>query len=82
MLEPNDNPATQAFQKALVEQGIPLTAFLSTDIHAEVERLKGRGVVFRSGPTDMGMVTLAVFEDTCGNLLQLYQPGERPDGEA
>ena len=73
-LEPNENPATKTFQKALFEQGIPFNAFEVADIAAEYERLTGLGVVFRSEPTDMGGVIVAMFEDTCGNLIQIYQP--------
>jgi catechol 2,3-dioxygenase-like lactoylglutathione lyase family enzyme len=73
LLEPNENPAAQTFQKALFEQGIPLTAFAVDDIQKEYERLKSLGVVFRTEPTSMGPATVAVFDDTCGNLIQLYQ---------
>ncbi|MFH1764273.1 MAG: VOC family protein [Gemmatimonadota bacterium] len=73
VLEPNANPAAQAYQEALFGAGIPLTAFASEDIQEEYERLKKSGVVFRSEPTKMGPATLAMFEDTCGNLIQLYQ---------
>ena len=75
-LEPNANPAGQAFQKAMFEQGIPIAAFESADIGAEVARLKKSGVVFTQEPTPMGPVTQAVFVDTCGNLIQLYQVHE------
>lgn len=75
VLEPNSNPATQTFQAALLEQGIPWTAFESSDIHAEFAQLKERGAVFRTEPTEAGGTTLAVFEDTCGNLIQMYQVG-------
>ena len=74
VLEPNDNPATKTFQRAIFEQGIPYTAFEVDDIQTEYERLTGRGVTFRTKPTKTGPVTLAVFEDTCGNLIQIYQP--------
>jgi glyoxylase I family protein len=74
VLEPNANPASKAFQQAIFQQGIPLTAFESEDLAAEVERLKGHGVVFTTEPTQMGPVQVAVFSDTCGNLIQLYQP--------
>lgn len=74
-LEPNSNPAGKTFQKALFEQGIPATAFESSDIAAEYDRLTGRGVAFTQAPTKAGPVTIAVFSDTCGNLIQLYQPG-------
>jgi predicted enzyme related to lactoylglutathione lyase len=73
-LEPNANPAGKAFQQAMFQQGIPLTAFESEDLEAEVERLKGHGVAFKTEPTQMGPVKVAVFSDTCGNLIQLYQP--------
>jgi catechol 2,3-dioxygenase-like lactoylglutathione lyase family enzyme len=73
VLEPNENPAGKTFQNALFEQGIPLTAFAVDDIQQEYERLKGLGVVFQTPPTVMGPVTVAVFDDTCGNLIQIYQ---------
>jgi len=72
-LEPNVYPAAQGYQKALFDAGIPLTAFASDDVQEEYERLVERGVEFRSEPTDMGPTTTAVFEDTCGNLIQIYQ---------
>jgi glyoxylase I family protein len=73
VLEPNSNPAARAYQAALFEQGIPITAFEVDDIQAEVRRLKGQGVVFTMEPTPTGPVTIAIFADTCGNLIQLYQ---------
>jgi glyoxylase I family protein len=73
-LEPNANPAGRAFQEAMFAQGIPLAAFEVSDIAAECARLKAQGVAFTSEPTRMGPVTIAVFADTCGNLIQLYQP--------
>ncbi len=73
VLEPMGHPAARPYQKALFEAGIPATSFESKDIHREFERLEKRGVVFRSKPTSMGPVTVALFEDTCGNLLQLHQ---------
>ena len=73
LLEPNDNPAAKTFQKAIFEQGIPLTAFAVEDIQKEYERMKRLGVVFRMEPTKTGEATVAVFDDTCGNLIQLYQ---------
>jgi predicted enzyme related to lactoylglutathione lyase len=72
-LEPNSNPAARTYQRALFEQGIPLTAFCVEDIRSEYERLKKLGVVFVSEPTEMGTATVAVLNDTCGNLIQLYQ---------
>jgi catechol 2,3-dioxygenase-like lactoylglutathione lyase family enzyme len=73
VLEPNANPAAKTYQKGIFEQGIPLTAFAVDDIRKEYARLRARGVVFRTEPTEAGPVTIAVFEDTCGNLIQLYQ---------
>lgn len=73
VLEPNGHPAASAYQSALRKDGIPITAFESTAIHSEVQRLKDRGVVFTMAPTVAGNVTLAIFSDTCGNLLQVYQ---------
>ena len=73
-LEPNANPAGKAFQSAMFAQGIPLAAFEVADIAAEFSRLSAKGVAFTKAPTPAGPVTLAVFADTCGNLIQLYQP--------
>jgi hypothetical protein len=73
LLEPNENPAAQVFQKALYDQGIPLTAFASADVRAEYARLKALGVVFRGEPMQMGTTTAGAFEDSCGNLIQLYE---------
>ncbi|XXX74501.1 VOC family protein [Sorangium sp. So ce134] len=73
VLEPNANPAAKTFQQAMFAQGIPLTAFEVTDLRAEFARLKERQVAFTQEPTPMGPVMTAVFADTCGNLIQLYQ---------
>lgn len=73
LLEPNSNPAAKTYQKAIFEQGIPLTAFAVDDIQKEYERLKELEVEFSMEPTNMGMTTVAVFNDTCGNLIQIYQ---------
>lgn len=73
-LEPNGNPAAKAFQKAMFEQGIPLAAFEVSDMAAEFARLKALGVAFTQEPAAMGPVIIARFSDTCGNLIQLYQP--------
>jgi catechol 2,3-dioxygenase-like lactoylglutathione lyase family enzyme len=73
-LEPNANPAAKAYQEALMKQGIPCTAFEVDDIEREYEQLRARGVVFTVPPTASGPVTIAVFADTCGNLIQIYQP--------
>jgi catechol 2,3-dioxygenase-like lactoylglutathione lyase family enzyme len=74
VLEPNANPAAKAFQEAIFKQGIPITAFEVDDLRAEHERLKSLGVMFTMKPTDQGPVMIAIFSDTCGNLIQLYQP--------
>ena len=73
-LEPNANPAGRAFQDAMFKQGIPIAAFEVDDIAGEWGRLKGLGVVFTQEPTKSGPVTIAICADTCGNLIQLYQP--------
>lgn len=71
LLEPDGHPAAGPFKKALVSDGIPFTQFAVDDVYAEVERLKGLGVTFTQDPTDFGPVVTAVFDDTCGNLIQL-----------
>lgn len=73
-LEPNENPAGKTFQKALFDQGIPATALHSTDIDADYKRLSEKGVAFRAPPVAMGPVKQAVFSDTVGNLIMIYQP--------
>ena len=74
VLEPNANPAGKTFQEAMFSQGIPLTAFEVADIAGEFARLTAKGVAFTRPPEPAGPVTLAIFADTCGNLIQLYQP--------
>ena len=73
-LEPNAHPAGKTFQDAMFSQGIPVAAFEVTNIADEFARLSAKGVAFTRQPTEAGPVTLAVFADTCGNLIQLYQP--------
>ncbi|HKU14674.1 MAG TPA: VOC family protein [Steroidobacteraceae bacterium] len=73
-LEPNANPAGRAFQAAMFEQGIPIAAFEVDDVRQEFRRLKSSGVVFSREPMQAGAIVLAVFADTCGNLLQIYEP--------
>ena len=73
-LEPNANPAAKTFQQAMFAQGIPLAAFEVSDIKGEFARLTAEGVAFLRPPAQAGPVTFAVFADTCGNLIQLYQP--------
>lgn len=74
VLEPDEHPAARPFKAALVADGIPFTAFLVEDVQAEYTRLKGCGVRFTQEPADMGSVTTAVLDDTCGNLIQIMQP--------
>jgi catechol 2,3-dioxygenase-like lactoylglutathione lyase family enzyme len=74
VLEPMAFPPARVYQKALFEAGIPATAVITSDIAADVRRLKARGVTFRGEPTNMGLITAVVFEDTCGNLINLVQP--------
>jgi len=73
LLEPNENPVAQEYQKGIFDQGIPAASFSVTDIGAEYEKLKSLGVAFTMEPTEMGNVTIAVFDDTCGNLIQIMQ---------
>jgi catechol 2,3-dioxygenase-like lactoylglutathione lyase family enzyme len=74
LLEPNSSyPEMKALKTALVRDGIPFTAFLVGDVQQEYERMKDLGVQFTMEPTNMGMTTAAVFDDTCGNLIQIYQ---------
>jgi len=70
-LEPDEHPAARPFKQALVEDGIPFTSFAVDDVAAEYDRLVARGVRFTQPPTEMGPVTTAVFDDTCGNLIQI-----------
>jgi catechol 2,3-dioxygenase-like lactoylglutathione lyase family enzyme len=71
VLEPDEHPAARPFKEALVADGIPFTSFAVADVHAEFDRLKGLGVTFTQEPASMGPVTTAVFDDTCGNLIQI-----------
>jgi catechol 2,3-dioxygenase-like lactoylglutathione lyase family enzyme len=71
VLEPDQHPAAATFKRALVADGIPFTVFSVKDVPAEYERLKGLGVTFTQEPLSMGGMTTAVFDDTCGNLIQI-----------
>jgi len=73
VLEPNAHPATQAYQAAIHADGIPVAAFQVSGMDSEVERLSDLGVKFTSQPADVGTAVIAVFDDTCGNLIQLYE---------
>ena len=75
LLEPDEHPAARSFKEALVEDGIPATSFGVQDVNAEFQRLKDLGVRFTQEPVEMGPVTTAVFDDTCGNLIQIAQQG-------
>ena len=70
-LEPSEHPAVGPFKTALVADGIPFTSFAVTDVNAEFERLSALGVEFTQPPIAMGPMTTAVFDDTCGNLIQI-----------
>lgn len=73
LLEPNEHPAAKEYQKRLLADGIPATMFGVADIYQEYERLSANGVTFTMKPTTMGEFTIAVFDDTCGNLIQIIQ---------
>src|SRR5215216_6988071 len=74
LLEPNaDYPAMKALKESLMQDGIPITAFQVADIQKEYARLKALGVEFTMEPTNMGTTTVAIFNDTCGNLIQIFQ---------
>ena len=72
-MEPSSHPAATPFRRALVADGIPYASFAVDDVRAEYERLRGLGVRFTMEPVDMGPVTIAVLDDTCGNLIQIAQ---------
>lgn len=76
LLEPNSHPAASAYQAALYSDGIPITSFQVADIDEEFARLSAAGVRFTADPVDLGGARIAVFDDTCGNLIQMY---ETPD---
>lgn len=75
VLEPNENPAARTYQESIFKQSIRATQFLVGDIQKEYQRLKGLGVKFSMGPTKVTGSTIAVFDDTCGNLIQMTQLG-------
>jgi predicted enzyme related to lactoylglutathione lyase len=77
LLEPSSHPAVKPYRDALAEDGIPLAQFAVDDVEAEHSRLTSQGVVFTQPPTDIGVAVIAVFDDTCGNLIQLI--AEKPD---
>ncbi|MCM3781956.1 VOC family protein [Neobacillus mesonae] len=73
LLEPNNHPAAKEYQKRIFADGIPATMFGVEDINQEYKRLLDKGVHFTMEPTKMGEQTIAVFDDTCGNLIQIVQ---------
>lgn len=73
LLEPNNHPAAKEYQQKLFADGIPVTMFGVADIHADYKKLMEKGVKFTMEPTKMGDLTIAVFDDTCGNLIQIMQ---------
>ncbi len=76
VLEPDSHPAVRPFKEALASDGIPFTSFAVDDVAAEFVRLQALGVRFTQEPVDMGPVTTAVLDDTCGNLIQIaHQAG-------
>jgi predicted enzyme related to lactoylglutathione lyase len=83
VLEPRNNPAATTFALGLRElhdHGIPWTIFYVDDVQQEFERLKAKGVVFTVEPVDIGPATIAIFDDTCGNLIQIFKPKTAPSG--
>ena len=74
LLEPSSHPAVKPYRDALVHDGIPLAQFAVGDVEAEYARLTGLGVVFTQPPLDIGAAVVAIFDDTCGNLIQLMEP--------
>ncbi len=78
VLEPDEHPAARPFKEALVKDGIPYTSFAVDDVEAEHERLTAKGVRFVQPPTDLGPVITAVFDDTCGNLIQIQEEKPQP----
>jgi catechol 2,3-dioxygenase-like lactoylglutathione lyase family enzyme len=71
LLEPDEHPAAGPFKQALVQDGIPFTSFAVQDVREEYDRLRSAGVSFTQEPLEVGTVTMAVFDDTCGNLIQI-----------
>jgi catechol 2,3-dioxygenase-like lactoylglutathione lyase family enzyme len=74
LLEPDAHPAARPFKEALVADGIPFTSFAVDDVQTEFDRLSKKGVTFVQPPTAMGPMTTAIFDDTCGNLIQIASP--------
>ncbi len=79
LLEPSGHPAVRPFREAMFADGIPVVQLDVDDVAAEHARLTARGVVFTVPPTDVGAAVIAVLDDTCGNLVQLF--AEKPAAE-
>ncbi|MBB3662538.1 catechol 2,3-dioxygenase-like lactoylglutathione lyase family enzyme [Prauserella sediminis] len=78
LLEPAGHPAVKPYRDALIADGVPLAQFAVDDVHAEYERLTALGVEFTQAPIEMGPVTTAVLDDTCGNLIQIATEAPAP----
>jgi len=78
LLEPDAHPAVRPYLKAIVADGIPSTSFAVDDAQAEYDRLVEKGVRFVQPPTDLGTVVTAIFDDTCGNLIQIMEEKPQP----
>lgn len=78
-LDPMNMEASRVYQKALYEANTPINAFVTTDVDAEAQKLRDRGVVVRGEPVDMGPIKAVMFEDGCGNLIHLIQPLIKPE---
>ena len=78
LLEPNHNSAAKTYQKSIFEQGIPATTFFVEDVQKEYERMRKLGVTFTLKPTKTGEATVALFDDTCGNRIQIAQNRSAP----
>jgi len=74
VLEPIAFPPAKVYQKELFDAGIPIASFVTDDINQEYKRLENLSVIFKSEPINQGVVITAIFEDTCGNLINLAQP--------
>ncbi|MFJ8882833.1 VOC family protein [Streptomyces sp. NPDC102402] len=77
LLEPSGHPVVQAYRDGLAKDGIPLAAFAVDDVRTEFDRLRGLGVRFTQEPLEMGPVTTAVLDDTCGNLIQILHSAQQ-----
>ena len=79
LLEPAAHPATKTFRDALTADGIPAAQFTVDDVHAEYARLRAAGIEFTQPPTDDGTGVSAIFDDTCGNLIEIVTPEPTPE---